>query len=148
LAYRIIPIFEHRILILHVSGLLTDADVVSALEDPAFDARATAVFDALMLCDPDTDFSAMTAQVARRIIEVDSQAFALDDPQAPPPKMAAVCPTEGVRVAIRLLLGVADQVAQGQEDRRDFTKVSDALKWLDRDTEAFRAKLRGLGIVV
>lgn len=148
MAYRIIPIVEDRILILQVSGLLTDADVVAALEDPSFDAQASAAFDALMICDPDTDFSAMTAQVARRIIEVDSQAFALDDPDALPPKMAAVCPTEGVRVAIRLLLGVADQVAHGQEDRRDFTKASDALQWLDRDTEAFRAKLRGLGIVV
>lgn len=147
MAYRMIPVIEDRIVILHVSGVLTDADVVAALEDPAFDARAVAHFDALMLCDPETDFSAMTAMVARRIMEADSAAFRIDDPDIPPPKMAAVCPTESVRVAIRLLLGVADQVAHGQEDRRDFSTVSAALTWLDRDNEAFRQKLREIGVL-
>lgn len=141
-AYRIIPIVEERLLILHVSGALTDEDVVAALDDPAFDAASVADYDALMLCDPDADFSAMTADAARRIIQVDSAAFAIDDPDIPPPKMAAVCPTDPTRMAIRLLLGVADQLAHGQEERRDFSTASDALAWLGRDSGTVRARLR------
>jgi len=132
LAYTLLPLYDHALLLMRVSGTVTAESIQRSLDAATVDLTRVAAFDTLMLVDPDADFSRMSREMAERILAVDRAAFGEPVPKGLPPKLAVVCMDEGRAVAVELYFGVSDAHAAAYERKRRFDTVDAALAWLDR----------------